>query len=765
MRQDVEALDGSRDQLAFLVLRLVAEHSPCAETDLLSRVAGGDSAGEASASHAQGLICDGLRKLKSLGFIEFIQEQIAITDDGRRFLDGSLAASAGSQQQPSSTSALSDGLAQGVTRARAFSEVYLARARKVAGPAWQFADGAKDKAAQIWPGKIAPKLGPGAARLSVLKIWPRQVGSLLSRVVQAVGVPTNKWPGHKFQFSLGGALLVGVFAAGAAGVVWNHRAQLSAPETQIAATEAAVAAPADKPQDAADQDPVTGSISPSNIEQPPLTGEDAAPTEVAPPAAEAPSPADPVVAAILSKLNDPSTRSHASSEDLAALESFYAKHDDAPVWITETGLSAKAKALIGEIEKAADWGLPQDAFDLPAAGDVPATPDAKAADELKLDLAMLKYARFARGGRVSPARISVIFDQKAHLRDPNLVFEEIRASAEPDGYLRSLQPKQPQFEGLRQVLIKARADSKAKGRKPESDPFVQRLVVNMERWRWMPPELGSYYVWDNIPAFTVRVMKGGKSIYVEKAVVGQLKYATPVFSADMRSIAFNPDWTVPDTIIREDLGPRLRQGGLFGPDTSVLSEHGLKVSYQGRPIDPDTVDWGRANIFQYTFTQAPGPDNVLGKLKFNFPNKHAIYMHDTTQPEFFNETVRSLSHGCIRVKDPDRLAQLLLAEDKGWSGDQIKSLLAKGNNSIVPLSRPVPVHLTYFTAVVDEQGKVQTLGDIYGLDSRMAAALFSKGVKFETPVVEAKAVRVQPDRSPRRSGGGLAEAMSGIFGN
>ena len=96
----------------------------------------------------------------------------------------------------------------------------------------------------------------------------------------------------------------------------------------------------------------------------------------------------------------------------------------------------------------------------------------------------------------------------------------------------------------------------------------------------------------------------------------------------------------------------------------MLSSHGLRVSYQGRPVDPDTIDWGRANIFQFTFTQAPGPANVLGKLKFNFPNKHAIYMHDTVQPEFFDETVRALSHGCIRVREPDRLAQLLLARDK-----------------------------------------------------------------------------------------------------
>jgi L,D-transpeptidase YcbB len=842
MRQDAEALEGSRDQLAVLVLRLIAEHSPCAKSYLLSRVTGADpdDGANASASHAQGLICDALRKLKSLGFVEFAQEEIEITNDGRLFLEGSLAESPSSLQQ-SSKLILPIWLAQCVPRVRS----YLARAGEVAAPAWKFCSRAKEGALQTWQQKVAPKIGPARAALSgllwsvaeggrrtakagilVLEKRRRQLAPLLSKSAQAVrstqaklsksaraGLPkstqaklsrtaqalksaqarlsksadaklpkaaqptslTTRKPARyrremSPEVSLGGALVLVIIVAGAVGWSWNRQGEHAAPATQIASTEAAITTPIEKPKDPV----VTGSITPGNIEQPPLAGDDASPsevtppTEVTPPAAEAPSPADPVVAAILTTLKDASIRPRAHSEDLAALESFYAKHNDAPVWMSDAGFSAKAKAIIGEIENATDWGLPQDAFDLPAAGDAPATPEAKAEDEVKLDLAILKYARFARGGRVSPARISPIFDQKAHLRDPTIVLDEIEASAEPDAFLRSLHPKQQQFEQLRQALIKARADSKAKGRKPESDATVQRLVVNMERWRWMPPDLGSYYVWNNIPSFSVRVISGGKSVYTEKAVVGQLKYATPVFSAEMRSIVFSPDWTVPDTIIREDLAPRLRQGGLFGPDTSVLSEHGLRVSYQGRPIDPDSIDWGRANIFQYTFIQAPGEANVLGKLKFNFPNKHAIYMHDTVQPEFFNETVRALSHGCIRVREPDRLAQLLLARDKNWSGQQVQALLAKGNNSVVTLNRPVPVHLTYFTAVVDEQGKVQTLGDIYGLDSRMAAALFDKGVKFgmPAPTVEAKADRApQPRRRSYRDGGGIAEAMSGLFGN
>ena len=133
-----------------------------------------------------------------------------------------------------------------------------------------------------------------------------------------------------------------------------------------------------------------------------------------------------------------------------------------------------------------------------------------------------------------------------------------------------------------------------------------------------------------------------------------------------------------------------------------------------------------------SFIQEPGPDNVLGVRKFNFPNRHAIYMHDTIQPELFSETERSLSHGCIRVRQPDRLATLLLAEDKGWSPQQVKDLLAKGKNSGVTLSKPVPVHLTYFTVVVDAQGKLQTFADIYGLDKKMAAALFGKSEALST---------------------------------
>ena len=532
--------------------------------------------------------------------------------------------------------------------------------------------------------------------------------------------------------------------------------------TDTAATPSSDSAP--KPADIA-------AVGPSELPAAtPPTGSEAKPEDAAAPGdtaapavATEPAPAHPAVAAIRDKLRDPALRKGATTDELAALEAFYAERTDPPLWITGMGFSARAQAIIVEIQKAGDWGLAPEAFDLPPASDLPATTEAQAIDELKLDLAALKYARFARGGRLSPARISPLFDQKPNQLEPKIVLTELAAAASPGAYLASLQPKQDQFLSLRQALLKAVAASKAKGRKPASDGTVQRLIVNMERWRWMPPDLGSYYVWNNIPAFTTRVIKGGKSIYIGKAIVGQVKYATPIFSSSMSSIVFNPDWTVPETIKIEDLQPRLRQtkGGV--PDVSVLRENKLSVSYQGHPVDAQTVDWQHVNIMKYTFTQEPGPDNVLGSLKFNFPNRHAIYMHDTLQPELFDQTVRTLSHGCIRVHQPDRLALLLLAEDKGWSEQQVKDRLAKGSNSGVVLSRPVPVHLTYFTLAFDGIGKLRSYDDIYGIDQKMAAALFGNA---EALPAEVAPVAKPQKRSAWNAGlGGALSTIPGLFGN
>jgi len=732
MCQGVEALEGSNpgDQLAWFVLRFIAELSPCTETSLIAYVSGADCTPESghteSASQARELICNALLKLKELAFIQLTEEQIALTDEGRRFLD----------KLP------------------------------------------------VVPRVCGTRAGAWAI---VLANWRRQGVLLLRKAAKVSGVsPIAKFAARSQLGIFGSALLVVALSTTAGGVAFlsGNRAESSrgapsvwlfdrpdrssspadaaepgTPATLITPTEAVRSRP---PGDG-DQKPARAAATePSEVEQNPADRADIQP-DVAEQAAT-----DPIVATIRLKLADPALRKNVQSDDLAALQSFYAERSGSPVWMMGMGFTARAQAVINELQAADEWGLSADVFDLPPAGDLPATEEAQATDEIKLGLAILKYARFARGGRLTPSRVSDLLDQKPKLLDPKAVLTEISASAAPDAYLRSLHPKQQQFERLRQALLKARAKSAAGGRKPENEHDIQRLIINMERWRWMPPDIGSYYVWDNIPEFLTRVVKNGKTIYVEKIIVGQLKYPTPIFSSEMRSIVFHPEWVVPETIIKEDLQPSLQQGGFFGgPSTAILEEHNLKVSYGERPVDANSIDWVKANIWQYTFTQAPGADNVLGALKFDFPNKHAIYMHDTVQPELFAETVRTLSHGCIRVHDPDRLATLLLAEDKGWSAQQVKSLLAKDTSTVVPLNRPLPVHLIYFTTVVDEEGKVQNFADVYGLDSKIGAALFGKGVKLKAPTVEADA-----QESPRKSSwraaehtGSVAESISGLFGN
>jgi murein L,D-transpeptidase YcbB/YkuD len=501
--------------------------------------------------------------------------------------------------------------------------------------------------------------------------------------------------------------------------------------------------------------------------------EEAVAEEAAPPP---PPPAHPVVAAIRAKLAAPGQYKSAAASDLKALTELYGARDEPPLWITESGFSDKAKAIMAEIRKADDWGLQASSFELPAADAAPATEDAQADAEIKLSIAILSYARDAQIGRLSPSQVSKLFDQHPSLRDPKAVLTEMAASGAPDEYLLSLHPQHVPFKRLQEALVRARDSAKATGRRPENDRNVQLIVINMERWRWLPRQLGNYHVWNNVPEFNVRVTKGDQVIYQEKTIVGQYKYATPFFSAPMRNIVFHPNWTVPPTIIKEDLAPKLQGpsgGGFFGNSKdAILRRYGLAVSYKGDRISADTVDWNSVNIHAYTFTQEPGPANVLGQFKFNFPNRHAIYMHDTPQRELFAERTRTLSHGCIRVNQPDRLAALLLGEDKGWSINQVRSLVAKGPSSstVISLNRHVPVHLTYFTAMAGQDGTVSNFGDIYGIDNRMASKLFSNPAQFPVPATpevaeSGSSSRAQAQSQRRRTGGGFDNFISGSFGN
>jgi murein L,D-transpeptidase YcbB/YkuD len=438
---------------------------------------------------------------------------------------------------------------------------------------------------------------------------------------------------------------------------------------------------------------------------------------LAPPRASVPD--DPIAAAIARRLAALPTEGTAEEiKERAVLIDFYEQRENKPVWVTEAGLTEKAAAVVREIKNAADWGLDPGAFtlpELPADADVVSHlgPGEIADAEAALAVAILKYARYARGGRIIDPTILLNseLDRKPQLLDPEIVISYISAAVKPDLYLRELHPQHPQFERLRQALLKTKSRS-----------LSDKLRANMEEWRWMPDDLGDLHILANIPEFRVYLVKNGEPIHSERIVVGEVDKQTTIFTRNLKTIVFKPMWRVPESIKVRELWPNLRRGG------SMFRQHGLQLETKdGQPLDYRTIDWNTADIRDYEVVQPPGPKNVMGVVKFTFPSQHTIFMHDTIDKWMFARKVRTLSHGCMRLRNPMRMAELVLAEDKGWDPERVEETLQDGprNNAIV-IDHKIPVHLVYFTAWVDDNGRLHTYRDIYGHEKRIKQALQGK---------------------------------------
>ena len=233
--------------------------------------------------------------------------------------------------------------------------------------------------------------------------------------------------------------------------------------------------------------------------------------------------------------------------------------------------------------------------------------------------------------------------------------------------------------------------------------------------------MGNTYIQPNVPEFTVTVVRDGKTVHKERIVTGKAETMTPIFSDSMRLVVFKPFWNVPESIKFKELQPGLLRNG------GSLEKAGLRAEINGRPVDPRAVDWAEIDMRQVHIFQPPGDANALGRVKFLFPNKHDVYLHDTPSKSLFNENVRAYSHGCMRVRDPLKLAEVILSNDKGWTRAQVdKQAMSGPDNTEVKLATPIPVHITYFTAWVDEDGKLQTVNDIYGHEPRIHLGLEGK---------------------------------------
>ena len=245
-----------------------------------------------------------------------------------------------------------------------------------------------------------------------------------------------------------------------------------------------------------------------------------------------------------------------------------------------------------------------------------------------------------------------------------------------------------------------------------------KLVMNMERMRWMPRYFGQKYVFVNQPAFKLEVMQNNRQVWQTKVVVGKPKNQTSFFIDEMETVVFNPYWGVPQSIITKEMLPRLQA------NPGYLDQKGFEVyNRKGRKVSSSSIDWynyGGSRV-PFSVRQPPSSRNALGQIKFLFPNKHAIYLHDTPSKHLFKRSSRAFSHGCVRVKNPLKFAENIL----GWNRSRIDSKIATGKNGSIRLKKKIPVYITYFTAWADQNGDVSYFGDIYGRDRLLDRALNS----------------------------------------
>jgi murein L,D-transpeptidase YcbB/YkuD len=252
---------------------------------------------------------------------------------------------------------------------------------------------------------------------------------------------------------------------------------------------------------------------------------------------------------------------------------------------------------------------------------------------------------------------------------------------------------------------------------------IRQIELNMERWRWVPRNIGNRYLIVNIADFKLWVIENRRRVLDMRVVVGRPYRRTPVFSAKMTFMVINPHWNIPQRLAIKDILPKIQK------NIHYIEQQRIKVfkdwSKNAEEIDPETIVWNRIEPrnFTYKLRQEPGPRNVLGRMKFIFPNKFAVYLHDTPKRSLFKENNRDFSSGCIRVEEPISLAVYLLQDDPSWTRERLIEAIENKAPQVVGLKRPITVHLQYRTAWVDETGRLNFRHDIYDRDRPLDRAL------------------------------------------
>ena len=254
---------------------------------------------------------------------------------------------------------------------------------------------------------------------------------------------------------------------------------------------------------------------------------------------------------------------------------------------------------------------------------------------------------------------------------------------------------------------------------------MRQVIVNMERWRWLPNDLGARHVLVNQAGFEMFFVNGGKVIDRRNVIVGKPFHETPMFSDKIGYVEFNPTWTVSADIAKAEMLPKIQAdpGYLAANDYIIYSSWA-----EGAPeLDPYSVDWSSiTGKFPFRIVQQPGAKNALGVVKFMFPNKFNIYLHDTPTRQLFAKTGRAFSHGCIRVHKPMDFAEKLFGLDQGLTREQLDAIVESGQLTRVSLKSKVPIHLTYFTIWIGDDNRTSFFGDVYGRDEVVESLLFGQ---------------------------------------
>jgi murein L,D-transpeptidase YcbB/YkuD len=305
--------------------------------------------------------------------------------------------------------------------------------------------------------------------------------------------------------------------------------------------------------------------------------------------------------------------------------------------------------------------------------------------------------------------------------------------------LDGLAPAHPQYKGLQAALARYRKEGDRAVAGTSGDPGddlpvswrLQQIRMNLERWRWLPRDLGEHHILINVPAYQMQVIEGEKPVLAMRVIVGKPDTRTPLFSDYMTYVVFSPYWNIPETILREETVPKLVK------DPDYLVRNNIEVvrgaGKAEEVIDASSIDWSdKSQVEGVRFRQAPGPENALGLVKFIFPNHFNVYLHDTPGDTLFNRERRTLSHGCIRIEKPADLAEYVLADQSQWTPERIRTAMNAQQEQSVTLKKPLPVHIGYWTAWVEADGQVKFTEDPYGLDRAQARLMTPAAVPTAT---------------------------------